>query len=125
MQFSNSLILVDLENGGLFTFSTSSKGGLGAIGELAKEHGKHIRMKPDEVPIVELDRGSYQHSNPQYGEIRFPIFKIVGRISIDKLPPIDGAPTDRDDSGNGGEPGLALPEPAPKAAPTKSAGFKI
>jgi len=122
-QRSNSLILVDLEDEELFTFNTSSKGGRSAIGELAKVHGKHIGRKPDEVPIIELDVGSYQHRNRSFGEIRFPIFKVTGWISIDKLPPIDGAPTAGDDDGNGGEPALALPEPepAPKPAVAKPA----
>jgi hypothetical protein len=70
------------------------------------------------VPIIELGVGSYQHRNRSFGEIRFPIFKVAGWISIDKLPPIDGAPTagDDDGNGNGGEPALALPKP-PEAAP--------
>jgi hypothetical protein len=109
-QFSNELVLIDLESDELFTFSTSSKGSLGAIGELCKSHGKHLRMKPDEVPIVELDVGSYQHPNRNYGEIRFPIFKVVEWVSTDKLPAIDG--TSSPDADGGEEPTLALPEPA-------------
>lgn len=127
-QFSNSLVLINLENEELFTFNTSSKGGLAAIGELAKVHGKHIRKKPDEVPIVELDRGGYQHSNRDYGEIRFPIFKVVGWISTDKLPPIDGA--GGGDNGDSDEPALALPDPTPVppagvAKPAKAPAYKI
>jgi hypothetical protein len=124
-QLSNTLIMVDLENDELYTFSTSSKGGLGAIGELCKVHGKHIRLKPDEVPLVELDVGSYQHSNRSFGEIRFPIFKVVGWISLDKLSPIDGGSSDGSPSDNG-EPTLALPEPeapAKSADPHKATGF--
>jgi hypothetical protein len=122
-QFSNALVLANLENDELFTFSTSSKGGLGAIGELAKTYGKRIRQKPDEVPIVELAVGSYQHNNRNYGEIRYPIFKVVGWVSNDKLPPLDGAPID-DDNSSSDEP-AALPEPPPsKPAPPKAASPK-
>jgi hypothetical protein len=128
-QLSNSLVLIDLETEELFTFSTSSKGGLGAIGELAKVYGKHIRIKPDEVPIIELDVGSYQHSNRAYGEIRFPVFKVVDWIPADRLPPLDGVPAGDDDDGPGGEPALVLPQPeaVPKPAVAKPGrgGFKI
>jgi hypothetical protein len=120
-QLTNSLVLINLENEETFTFSTSSKGGLGAIGELCKLHGKHLRANPDEVPIVELDVGAYQHSNRAYGEIRFPIFKVVNWIELDRLPPLDGAPAAEDDAT------LALPEPEPappKPAPLKPAPLK-
>jgi len=80
-QFSNYLILKtpgenDVDN--LFTFTTSSRGGLNAIGELCKTYGKAMRQRPDEFPIIALKVGSYQHSNKAYGRIKFPIFEVVG-----------------------------------------------
>jgi hypothetical protein len=113
-QLSNSLVLLDTESGEFYTFNSSSKGGLGAVGELAKVYGKHLRQKPDEMPAIELDVGSYQHPNRAYGEIRFPILRVTGWIAADKLPPIDGAPGEP----AANEPPIALPEPAP-AAPAK------
>jgi len=80
-QFSNYLIMKTPGEDGedsLFTFTTSSRGGLNAIGELCKAYGKEMRQRPDEFPIVALEVGSYQHSNKAYGRIKFPIFKIVG-----------------------------------------------
>lgn len=77
-QFSNYLILKAEEGDELFTFTTSSRGGLNAIGELCKAYGKAMRQKPDEYPIIALGVGSYQHSNKAYGRIKFPIFEIVG-----------------------------------------------
>jgi hypothetical protein len=62
----------------LFTFTTSSRGGLNAIGELCKAYGKAMRQRPDEFPIVALKVGSYQHSNKAYGRIKFPILEVVG-----------------------------------------------
>jgi hypothetical protein len=120
-QPSNKLVLVDLESDALYTFSTSSKGGLSAIGELAKDYGKHIRQKPDEMPIVELNMYSYLHPNRAYGEIRNPTLKILdgaaGWIAAAKLPPIDGvtvsAPAVED------APALPLPDPPPAIAPLK------
>jgi len=90
-QFTNKIVLANIATKELFTFSTSSKGGLSAIGQLCLKHGEHIRQKPEEGPILELQMGSYRHSNRNYGEIRFPIFKVVGQISTKSLPPIDGA----------------------------------
>lgn len=80
-QFSNYLILkTPGENGDdhLFTFTTSSRGGLNAIGELCKAYGKAMRQKPDEFPIISLGVGSYQHSNRSYGRIKFPILAVQG-----------------------------------------------
>ena len=81
--FSNSLPLADA-GGKIYTFVTSSKGGLSAIGELSKNFGKHLRQVPDELPIVSLGVGSYQHSNRNFGEIRFPKFEIVGWTKLPK-----------------------------------------
>jgi hypothetical protein len=76
----------------VFTFVTGSKGGEGAIGELCKIYGKHIRIKPKEIPIIRLDVGSYQHSNKAFGRIKYPIFEVIGWV-------------DRGEYGSGGTPG--------------------
>lgn len=78
-QFSNYLILKTPGESGddsLFTFTTSSRGGLNAIGELCKAYGKAMRQKPDEFPVISLGVGSYQHSNKAYGRIKFPILAV-------------------------------------------------
>lgn len=80
-QFSNYLIMKAVEGDELFTFTTSSRGGLNAIGELCKAYGKAMRQRPDEYPIISLGVGSYQHSNKAYGRIKYPIFEVVGWAS--------------------------------------------
>lgn len=77
-QLSNYLIMKDPESNQLYTFTTSSRGGLNAIGDLCKRYGKEFRMRPDEFPIVSLDVDSYRHPNKQYGKIFVPIFTIAG-----------------------------------------------
>src|SRR5262249_47472200 len=72
-QFSNYLILLDAETKDAYTFTTSSRGGLGAIGELSKAYGKRIRQEPDCYPVIELEVGSYQHTNREFGRIKYPI----------------------------------------------------
>ena len=78
-QMTNYLVMLD-EEGELYTFVTSSKGGLSAVGELATAYGKHRRMKPSEIPVVELHARSYQHKD--YGETFAPVLKIVGWAEI-------------------------------------------
>jgi hypothetical protein len=76
-QFSNYLIMRRVKDGEIFTFTTSSKGGLGCIGELSKAYGKAMRQQPDKYPVIELDVGSYQHRDRSLGRIKYPVFKIV------------------------------------------------
>jgi len=73
------LILKDVDSDEVYTFSTSSNGGLRSLIEMTqKKYAPHRRMQPDEYPILELGYGSYDHPNKQFGEIRYPTFKIVG-----------------------------------------------
>jgi hypothetical protein len=82
-QFTNYLILHKVDGGEVFTFTTSSKGGLGAIGELAKAYGKTMRQRPGQYPVIELDVGSYQHRDRSLGRIKYPVFKIVDWMAKD------------------------------------------
>lgn len=77
-QLTNTLILKADDSDELFTFSTSSKGGIGAIGKLAGEFGKHMRARPNELPIIALDVDSYKHSDKSRGRIKVPVLKVVG-----------------------------------------------
>jgi hypothetical protein len=94
--FTNTLVLIHRRKDGdeWFTFTTSSRGGIVALGQLSRAHGSHVRQRPDEYPIVELGMGSYQHPDRSIGEVRFPIFKIADWILVKDLPPIEsGDPT--------------------------------
>jgi hypothetical protein len=113
-QKTTMVIFKGLDNDELYTFSTSSKGGIQAVGKLSKEYGKQMRMRPNQFPVVRLGWDSYEHSNKQYGEIRYPVFEIVGwadRDEIDKaLAGMQG----------GAQEQLPLDPPAPQtAAPTQ------
>jgi hypothetical protein len=66
----------DTENN-LYTFTTATKGGLGCIGKLCKDYGKGMRQHPNQLPVIELDVGSYLHSKRSLGRIKYPIFKHV------------------------------------------------
>jgi hypothetical protein len=88
-QFTNTIVLVDMETGDLFTFSTASRGGLDAIGQLALKYGERLRQHPDDAPVVELGCSSYQHSDRKIGEVRIPVLKLVDWIPLKDLPPLD------------------------------------
>lgn len=82
-QFTNYLIMKEVGAEGsddekLYTFATSSRGGLNCVGELCKVYGKQMRQQPDQYPIVELGSGSYNHPNKEFGRIKFPTLAVVG-----------------------------------------------
>ncbi len=80
-QFTNYLLMKPPGKGKddeLYTFSTSSRGGLSAIGTLCKAYGKEMRAKPDQLPIVELGVDSYNHPNKEFGRIKVPLLTVVG-----------------------------------------------
>ena len=122
-QFSNYLVLVAVKGGKVFTFTTSSRGGLNAIGELCKVYGKVMRQQPDKYPVIELDVGSYQHSNRSYGRIKFPIHKIVdwadAAAARRLLEDENNAESDEEDIPTTPKQAAATPSKAPAAAAAK------
>jgi hypothetical protein len=80
-QLTNYLIFKEPAGDQLYTYATSSKGGINAIGKLCGTFGKHMRAKPDEFPIVSLGVDSYRHPNKAYGLIFTPKFDVTGWTS--------------------------------------------
>jgi hypothetical protein len=134
-QLTNWLVFENQKTKQFYTYSTSSRGGITALGELAKDYSAHCRQTPDEYPIVALDRGSYRHPHRQIGEVRFPIFKRVGWTARgpvdDRLGTVTGG---QDDGGNGsaalepptnaepaGQPMDEAPTKKPAASPARKA----
>jgi len=76
-QFTNYLPLL-AESGELFTFTTSSRGGIGAIGELCRRYSQHRKHHPDVLPMIALNVDSYPHKIKEYGRIKFPLFTPAG-----------------------------------------------
>jgi hypothetical protein len=77
-QFTNYLPLMSEEDGTLYTFSTSSRGGISAIARLARTYAQHRRRHPKVFPLVELAVESYQHKIREYGRIKVPAFAPAG-----------------------------------------------
>jgi hypothetical protein len=53
-QFTNYLPLMN-EKGELFTFTTSSRGGLGAIADLSRRYARHRKRHPNVFPVIALN----------------------------------------------------------------------
>jgi hypothetical protein len=76
-QFTNYLPMMN-EKGELFTFTTSSRGGISAIAGLARRYANHRKHHPDVFPLIALGVDSYQHPNREFGRIKFPVFTPAG-----------------------------------------------
>jgi hypothetical protein len=78
-QFTNYLPLMN-DKGELFTFTTSSRGGIGAVADLARRYARHRQKHPNVFPLIALNVDSYQHKDPQLGRIKFPVFEPAGYL---------------------------------------------
>jgi hypothetical protein len=80
--------LVDPQTAEAFTFSTSSWGGRGAVTDLGDQISRMRSVRPDAVPIVELQAVEMP---TKYGRKSKPAFKIVGWKSAagDKSAPVE------------------------------------
>ena len=79
-QLSNYLLMKGVSDGELYTFTTGSKGGRDALGDLCKEYGKVLVQHASEYPVVAIGVRFYDHPNKSYGRIKTPEFKIVGWV---------------------------------------------
>lgn len=92
--FTNEIPMADPETGEQMTFSASSKGGIGCIGNLCKAYGRERAARAGLVPVLELGRDSYMH--PIYKKTYVPVLTIVSWMENSGVP---AAPShDEDDS---------------------------
>jgi hypothetical protein len=82
--FTNELPVADPETGEQMTMSMSSKGGIGAIGNLCKAYGKEYRQCEGLIPIIELGRDSYVHR--EYSKVYVPVVTIVDWVENGSVP---------------------------------------
>jgi len=76
-QYTSYLPLLSAD-GELFTFASNSKGGRAAVADLCRLYARRKRNAEELLPIIALEVGSYQHSNREYGRIKFPKFGLAG-----------------------------------------------
>jgi hypothetical protein len=75
------LVLQHAETRELFTFSTTSTTGRRAIGNLLRHYDRMQRANADEVPVVKLKAGGFNHK--KVGWVATPVFAVVGRTPRD------------------------------------------
>ncbi|HZZ22330.1 MAG TPA: hypothetical protein VFE60_07040 [Roseiarcus sp.] len=62
-----------------YTFTTTSEGGKSAIRDLCEAHARTTEAV-GQYPVVTPGSDSYQHSNRAYGNIKVPVFEVVGCV---------------------------------------------
>jgi hypothetical protein len=75
------LVLQHTETHELFTFSTTSATGRRAVGNLLRHYDRMQRANADEVPVVKLKAGGFNHK--KVGWVATPVFAVVGRTPRD------------------------------------------
>jgi hypothetical protein len=80
-QHQQNIVLQNRTTQELFTFSTSSKTGRRAVGNVLKHYDRMQRTAPGELPIVKLAKGGYEHKDSRVGWVDTPVFVVVGRTS--------------------------------------------
>ena len=71
------LVLQSVETRELFTFVTTSATGRRAVGNLLRHYDRMQKTNADEVPVVKLKPGGYNHR--KVGWVATPVFAVVGR----------------------------------------------
>jgi len=79
-QATSLLVLASLDSPhDLYTFSTSSEGGRGAILDLEETHSQTTEGA-GEYPVVTLGVGGYYHKDQTIGRVKTPVLKIVDAV---------------------------------------------
>jgi hypothetical protein len=73
------LVLQNRETLELFSFSTSSKTGRRAIGNLLRTYDRLQRSHPDTYPVIRLKASGFNHRDTRIGWVPTPSFAVVGR----------------------------------------------
>jgi hypothetical protein len=78
-----NIVLQHKDTNELYTFSTSSKTGRRAVGNLLRHYERMQRTRPGELPVVRLGKGGYTHKDARVGWVDTPVFVVVGRAPRD------------------------------------------
>jgi hypothetical protein len=94
-----NILLQQTDTKELFVFSTASQTGRRAVGSLLRHYDRMRRTNPNDVPVVRLRPGGFQHKDPRVGWVATPSFNIVGRAPRDSgAVPDTSVAADMDDS---------------------------
>jgi hypothetical protein len=81
-----SLVLQNEATQELFTYTTTSNTGRRAVGNLLKHYDRMKRSDANDLPIIKLRVGGFQHKDSRVGFVKTPSFVVVGRTSRDNAP---------------------------------------
>jgi hypothetical protein len=82
-QHQMCLVLQNVDTRELFTFSTTSVSGRRAVGNLLRHYDRMQRSGGDELPVVRLKAGGFNHRDDRIGWVPVPVFVAVGRAPRD------------------------------------------
>lgn len=104
-------LLKDPKTGDVYTYATSSKSGITALGEASAIYGDRLQdgEDPDAMPIIQLQNSFYKHK--VYGKIMIPVFELTGQWVVPQdIEPVEAKP----------KKAAAKAKPKAQAAPVKS-----
>ena len=78
-QHAQMLVLQNAATQEMYTFTTSSKTGRRAVGNLLKHFDRMQKTNPGELPVVRLRKGSFAHRDERIGMVNVPVFVVCGR----------------------------------------------
>jgi hypothetical protein len=79
----NCVVLQQAETRELFTFATTSETGRRAVGNLLRHYERMKKTNADELPVVRLRAGGFNHRDARIGWVPTPMFAVVGRAPRD------------------------------------------
>jgi hypothetical protein len=77
------LVLQNADTAELSTFTTSSKTGRRAVGNLLRHYDRMQKTNPGELPVVKLKKGGFAHRDERIGWVAVPVFVVCGRAPMD------------------------------------------
>jgi hypothetical protein len=77
------LPLQNVDTKELVTFITGSRTGRNAVGSLLRHYERMRKAHPDELPVVRLRTGGFNHKDERIGWVTTPAFVVVGRTPAD------------------------------------------
>jgi hypothetical protein len=93
------LVLQQAGTAEFFTFVTQSATGRRSVGNLLKHYERMRKINPNELPVVRLKAGGFQHRDDRVGWVATPSFAVVGRAPRDSVAmPDTSATSDMDDA---------------------------
>jgi hypothetical protein len=93
------LVLQHVTTMEFFTFVTASKTGRRAVGNLLKHYERVRKTYPDDMPVIRLKVGGFNHSDERIGWVKVPVLTVVGRRPRDSSAVPDTSPSgDMNDS---------------------------